>query len=602
MTEQIKSIEFDGNHNVVIQSVQNSTVKVETIDWDSFVQKYTIEQRERIQELQKLLSRSEELFGLKEQKYAQQISELQQDIQQKETQLKNIIQQYKDKDLQATTSLYQRAFAHFVAGELDKALEVLDDAQLDEAEQQQAEARILKANILHLENRFEEAEKQFKRAVDIYPSWDNMFTIATFYQFLNKFSKAEYYYYECLKEDINDTERVATLNNLGMIYFSKNEFDKAEDIYQKALEIGKNSKLVIEQANWVIGLALNNLANLYKMKNEFGRAEVIYNETLAMHRYLVQIDFEKYLPNLLGTLNNLGSFYKDRNEFYKAEQIYAEALPIVKEFVQAEPKLHLPHLASTLVNIGNFYLEQEKYDKAEPMFEEGLEKHRKLVEINRQRNLPNLALNLNSLMILYRRKGELHKAEQIGEEALTIFQYLSKLDPQSYLPDVGIILHNLVNMCMNKGDINRADEMCEEAILIYRPLAKIYPEVYLPKLALMLNSLAGIHLHRLEFGKLELIMEEAIEIYRKFTKTEPQKYFPELARALGNMSRFYCLNRPKKEKSISMATEVIKIAIQFQHIPAVGQYADVGHKVLERWGVNVDSLIKKIIEDLPKPT
>jgi len=444
MTEQIKSIRLDGNNNVVIQSVQNSQIKVERIDWDSFVQKYTIEQRERIQELQKLLSRSEELFGLKEQKYAEQIGKLQQDIQRKETQLKDIIQQYKDKDIQATTSLYQRAFAYFIEGELNKALEVLDDAQLDEAEQQQADARILKANILQLENRFDEAEKQLKRAVAIYPSVENLFLIAHFYQFLNAFEETEYYYYECLKENITDYEQATVLNNLAILYRNQNNLTKSEQFYLKALVIYQQLAKSNPQAYLpYLATNLNNLGFLHYIKNDFIEAEQVYEKALKIRRQLAKVDSKANLSHLAMTLNNLANLFNIKNDFIKAEKNYQEALKIRRQLATTNPEKYLSDLAATLNDLSNLYKSDNKFVEAEEAIQEALKIRQQLVEVNPQTYLPYLAATLNNLANLYQVKKEFCEAEHIYRKTLQIYRHLAQLNPQSYLPDLTMIFVNL---------------------------------------------------------------------------------------------------------------------------------------------------------------
>ena len=53
------------------------------------------------------------------------------------------------------------------------------------------------------------------------------------------------------------------------------------------------------------------------------------------------------------------------------------------------------------------------------------------------------------------------------------------------------------------------------------------------------------------------------------------------------MSAFYCYDYPQKEKSVELAIEVIKIALQFQHMPVIMDYSNQAAQVLQEWGVDV---------------
>ncbi len=256
MNEYLKSIQLDGDGNVVLQHVSaQGNIIINTLDWDTFVQRYTYQQQARIQELQKLLARSEELFDIKTLQLSQQINELQTEVARREAQVKHMIEEYADKDLSQTDARYREAFELFLAGKLDEALALLDDAQLEaelrkaqEAQRRVAESYTLKADILQLQYDFAAAEDYLHRAYAAYPDWGNCLTLANFYYNLNQFPPAEQHYQQCLELADDDSELASTLNNLAVLQKDKNEFPAAEQSYRRALDIRRAFAEAMPQA------------------------------------------------------------------------------------------------------------------------------------------------------------------------------------------------------------------------------------------------------------------------------------------------------------------------------------------------------------------
>lgn len=319
---KINTIKLDSSsNNVIIQGIEeNGQVTVNTVSWDDFVKKYTIELHERIEEQQKLLACSEELFDLKRLQLSGEINKLQAELESKEEQIKEMIRQYEKVDLSQTSTLYQQAFALFVNGELDDALAVLDDAKLDEQEKQQAQARVLKANILQLQNDFENAEKNLKRAVEIYPSYENYFALAYFYQFLNEFEQASDAYNKCMCLAEPDAERAATLNNLGLLQSDQKEYSEAELSYKEALILYRKLARVHPQTYLPdVAMTLNNLGLLQKAQNDYSAAQLSCEEALTLYRELARVNLQTWLSYVAMTLNNRGNLQRDQNDYSPAQ-------------------------------------------------------------------------------------------------------------------------------------------------------------------------------------------------------------------------------------------------------------------------------------------
>jgi tetratricopeptide (TPR) repeat protein len=552
MSETITSIKLDGNNNVVIQSVNNSQVTVQTVNWDDFVKKYTIEQRERIAELQKLLNRTEKLYGYERLELSQKINYLQKQLDDKEAQIKSIIESYKDKDLSDanTSPLYREALALFLNGKTDAVLELLSEAKLEEEERKTAELRILKAQALQLEYRFEEAAVNYEKAVAIAPTGENHFESANFYQFLNQFDKAKQHYEQAIQKVNNDADRAMTLNNVAI---------------------------------------------LYKKQNEYAKAEKSYDEALALQRDLAQTNPTTFLYDVAGTLNNLSLLYYNQNEYGKAEKGYDEALEIRRRLVQTNPATFLPDVAMTLNNLSLLYAAQTEYGKAEKGYDEALEIRRNLAQTNPATFLPDVAGTLNNLSLLYYNQNDFAKAEKGYDEALEIYRNLAKTNPATFLPYVAITLNNLAVLYSPQNEFTKAEEGYDEALAIYRGLAQTNPATFLPDVAMTLNNLASLYFDQNDFSKAEKGYDEALEIYRNLAKTNPATFLPDVAMTAVNMSIFYRESYRDREKSVAFAKEALQSASPFiETVPSVLKNAEKAMRILTIWGINAEALLKDI--------
>ncbi|MGD1854323.1 MAG: hypothetical protein ACFB2W_08730 [Leptolyngbyaceae cyanobacterium] len=133
---------------------------------------------------------------------------------------------------------------------------------------------------------------------------------------------------------------------------------------------------------------------------------------------------------------------------------------------------------------------------------------------------------------------------------------------------------------------DQAKLLYEEALQLDRELAQENPRTYLPYVANTLNNLAVLQKAKNEYGAAQTNYEEALQVYRELAQENPRTYLPDVAMTLINLSIFYLESKPSKDKSVSMAREVLTIAQEFPHIPIVNRYSKTAHQVLEANGVD----------------
>jgi tetratricopeptide (TPR) repeat protein len=106
--------------------------------------------------------------------------------------------------------------------------------------------------------------------------------------------------------------------------------------------------------------------------------------------------------------------------------------------------------------------------------------------------------------------------------------------------------------------------------------------------AITLNNLAVLQKNQNNFSTAATNYQWALRIYRNLAKGNPSAFLPDVAMTLLNLSIFYLHAEPDKERSLTLAKEVLEIAQQFPQIPTVQGYAETAIKVIKANGVDVE--------------
>jgi len=201
-----------------------------------------------------------------------------------------------------------------------------------------------------------------------------------------------------LSEELNYTKGIATsLNNIGVIYSHRGEFDEALNYFLRAVRVHQQSNEQEEMA-----FTYGNIGNLYSRKGNFNKAREFYED--AMRIFTERKDSLK----LVGIMNNLGNTWKGSGDDQKALELYSTAL-VIYENLPDKSKAFDPR-----VNIGDIYFEKGEYESALKYYFESLEVEQEYNDVFQQANL------LGNIGIVYKEKGNYVEALQYQNEALEI--------------------------------------------------------------------------------------------------------------------------------------------------------------------------------------
>ncbi len=165
----------------------------------------------------------------------------------------------------------------------------------------------------------------------------------------NQFHQALLYNLEALKiaEKHNDRKMLASLhNNIGVIYRSTEQQEKAKNSFQKSL------KLQIETNNNQAGVTLTNLAAIEIDKENYKKA---YQLLQKAKPYLIKYREDRAWGEWY---NNFGDYYLINGQFKEAENYLNQAL---KHFDNIEDQFGS---ADTHLLLASVFQEQKLFDKA----------------------------------------------------------------------------------------------------------------------------------------------------------------------------------------------------------------------------------------------
>ena len=274
-------------------------------------------------------------------------------------QAKKISEEFAQVNLDETSDLYKEAFVSFQKEDIDKALQLLPDARLEQG---------LK-NIIAEENkakqRLEEAGKARKQLADIYILKARLSMIKL------RFDEAEMNFEKSLTAD---PENPCNYLEFSAFLYKQKKFEKGRETCKRALSL--------EMDNAGKAKFLNNLGVIYRNTGFFVEAENSFTEALGIRRKLAETNPAAYLPDVAATLNNLGTLYLDTTRFSDAEKSYIEALDKYRKLAETNPAAYLPDVAETLNNLGVLEISNQNYSNACTHLEEALKIREKLALAN----------------------------------------------------------------------------------------------------------------------------------------------------------------------------------------------------------------------------
>ena len=193
-----------------------------------------------------------------------------------------------------------------------------------------------------------------------------------------------------------DPEDPTGWNQLGHLLRWSGDLDEAEIAYSKVLALGESGN------ENLIAAACNNLGMIYQTRGNIDRAIDMYEKSLVRYK---EIGLKEGIATLYG---NLGSIYMNRCDFNKALNMYEKSLTI------NESHGNKRGMASVYGNLGLIHKSTGEFDRA-------IEMHELSINIYADfGNSEGVATQTGNLGIVYKTLGDLDSAVEMFEKSLHI--------------------------------------------------------------------------------------------------------------------------------------------------------------------------------------
>ncbi len=385
---------------------------------------------------------------------------------------------------------------------------------------------------------FKKAKQELTADSAVTQSYGRMcYNLGYVYQSMNEFEKAESQYMEARKTwetapGIDHPNYSTSCNSLAILYINMGRMEKAEPLFLEVKQI-RERMLGKDHPDYLS--ICNNLANVYCEMGKFEKAEPLYLETKQSREKLLG----KEHPDYASSCNNLANFYKAIANFEKAEPLYLEAIQIRGKVLGKED----PDYASTCNNLAVLYYQKGLYDKAEPLYLESKQIDEKVYG----KDQPQYAGDCNNLAALYDATGKHDKAELLYLEAGDIIiKIFGRMHP-SYAQN----RDNLGNLYLVTGKYEKAETHFLEGIEIREKILGRRHHDF----AFSCNNLGGFYQELGRYKQAEPYFIEARDIMESVVGNK----HPDYARICNNLGLLYQdMGEFEKAESLLLEAKEIK--------------------------------------------
>jgi tetratricopeptide (TPR) repeat protein len=172
------------------------------------------------------------------------------------------------------------------------------------------------------------------------------------------YAKALEYYQEALdiQEKVLGKEHPHTAtsyNNIGVVYANQEDYVKALEYFQKSLVVREK---VLGKEHPDTAQSYNNIGLVYDHQGNYARALEYFQKSLVI---LEKVLGENH-PDTAASYNNIGAVYDDQGDYAKTLVWYEKSLAIREKVLGKDH----PDTATTYKNIALFYSHQDNYSEA----------------------------------------------------------------------------------------------------------------------------------------------------------------------------------------------------------------------------------------------
>ena len=281
-------------------------------------------------------------------------------------------------------------------------------------------------------------------------------------------------------------------NNIGFIYDSLGNYDRALEYYTKALAIRKR---VFGEDYPDTAMSYNNIGSIYDSLGNYDRALEYYAKALAIRKRV----FGEEHPDTALSYNNIGFVYSSLGNYDRAFEYYTKALVIQKRVFGEDHA----DTAMSYNNIGSIYDSLGNYDRALGYYTKALEIQKRVFGGNH----PSMALSYNNIGCVYSFLGNYDSALEYYTRALAIRKRVFGEDHA----DTAMSYNNIGFIYLSLGNYDNVLEYYTKALMIQK---KVFGEEH-PDTAASYNNIGSVYSSLGNYDRALEYYIKALMIYKK---------------------------------------------------------------------------------------
>lgn len=421
--------------------------------------------KEQIADKEKIITRSEAFFDVEISKYKKRIEVLNSQKSLVESQVSNLALKLDRMDLSKSSELYLKALDYFFNGNIEAAMVVLNESQLDaelekikqreeelfEAFEQNADSWILRARLLTIECKFDGAKKSAESGLQLYEKLCN-------------FNPEEYL-----------IKFISCLESVGSIYYNIGEYEKARNFFEqgfnrcnKLREAGDVEHLpILALIMQNIGACYYSIGKAEESLEFLNEADSLFSIINSVHNKAEMFDNSYFELLQLTVLSNLGTTYKELGKNEQALESYLRGSKICERLSTLDRDVYLEGIFRYSFGLGSLYFYSGNYKEAQEVYLTVFQYAKKLIEKHNDRYNVEMADLLRDICATYIFQGDLIVAKPFCDDALNLFRQIgSSKGDEVEMHMVDTLVYKLLITIKVDGYSEKVVNLAQEAIEI----------------------------------------------------------------------------------------------------------------------------------------
>ncbi len=506
--KELQTAKLSQHELKIILATVGTVAQLQAKYYDISIKALTAGHDRKIRQLKKRLGQAQ----INEEKFVAEKRKLNEELENAKKTANELAEQFARTNFDDVGDLYKRAFEQFKQGQIQKAINILNEkdliAEAQKLQRDKARNDSLKQVLAHREQenllRRDTLMRTIKLKAELYALqfeydsagilyrqlWqldtthvENTYNYANFLSERKQYDKALMFYRKLMNMPGAEAWRIGNaIGNSGEIYREIGKFPQALSAYKKSLELYEQLHKTDAGNSFYkgnIAISYEKIGVIYLAQGNFEKALEFFTlyDNLSKELYQANPKSERLKEGLASSYEKLGVIYQAQGNFEKALEFFTLYNNLSKELYQANPKSERlkEGLASSYEKLGVIYQAQGNFEKALEFFTLYNNLSKELYQAN-----PKSESLKKGLAISYERLGVIYQAQGNFEKALEFFTLRSQLGKELYQanPKSESLKNGLAISYEKLGEIYQAQDNFEKALEFFTLRSQLGKELY----------------------------------------------------------------------------------------------------------------------------